>query len=85
MYDESLVFMIREMLLVMLKISIPILGAGVVVGLVVSIIQAVTSVQDQTLTFVPKIVVMIAVAVLLMPWIAIRLAEYTTAMFAAGF
>ncbi|MEO0511717.1 MAG: flagellar biosynthetic protein FliQ [Planctomycetota bacterium] len=83
MYDETLVYMVREMLMVMLKIAVPILASGVVVGLVVSVIQAVTSVQDQTLTFVPKIVVMIGVAVFLMPWIAMRLVEYTRAMFEA--
>jgi flagellar biosynthetic protein FliQ len=48
------------------------------VGLVVSIFQSVTSIQDQTITFVPKIVVMIVVAALLLPWITARLVEYTS-------
>ena len=81
MYDESLVFMVREMLIVVMKIALPILGAGVIVGLVISILQSVTSIQDQTLTFVPKIIVMLLVAGVLLPWIALRLADYASAMF----
>ena len=76
-YDESAVLMARDMLIVTLKIAAPILAAGVIVGLVVSIFQAVTSIQDQTITFVPKIVVMIIVAALLLPWIAIKLIDYS--------
>jgi flagellar biosynthetic protein FliQ len=68
--------MAREMLMVTLKIAAPILAAGVLVGLIVSIFQSVTSIQDQTVTFVPKIVVMLVVALLLLPWIAAKLVEY---------
>ena len=55
---------------------------GLVVGVLVSLMQAVTQIQEQTLTFVPKIVAMVASAILLMPWISHRLMEYTTVMFA---
>jgi len=75
-YDESLIYLVRETLIVVLKIAAPILAAGVVVGLVVSFLQSVTSIQDQTLTFVPKITVMILVAAVLIPWIGARLIEY---------
>jgi flagellar biosynthetic protein FliQ len=51
---------------------------------VVSLLQAVTQIQEQTLTFVPKIVAMIAAAILLMPWIGHRLMEYTATMFSGG-
>ncbi|HED54750.1 MAG TPA: flagellar biosynthesis protein FliQ [Phycisphaerales bacterium] len=78
MYDESLVYLVRETILLTLKIVLPILGAGVVVGLVISILQSVTSIQDQTLTFVPKIVVMLAVVVFLTPWIVQRLGEFAS-------
>jgi flagellar biosynthetic protein FliQ len=77
-YDESTLEMVRTALLITLKIGAPILAAGVVVGLLVSILQSVTSIQDQTLSFVPKIVVMIIAAAVLIPWIAQRLVEYTT-------
>jgi flagellar biosynthetic protein FliQ len=76
MYDESLVFMVRETILLTLKIILPILGAGVVIGLLISIFQSVTSIQDQTLTFVPKIVVMLGVVVFLTPWIMQRLMDF---------
>jgi flagellar biosynthetic protein FliQ len=81
MYDESAVYIVRETLLVALMISAPILLAGVVIGLLISLIQSVTSIQDQTLTFVPKITVMIIVAAVLLPWIALRLVEFAAQMF----
>lgn len=77
-YDESLIYLVRDTLIVVLKISAPILAAGVLIGLVISFLQSVTSIQDQTLTFVPKIAVMIVVAALLIPWIGARLVEYTS-------
>ena len=80
-YDESTVLLVREMLLMSLLIVTPILAAGVVVGLVISIIQSVTSIQDQTLTFVPKIAAMTLVAAALMPWIVARLVEFAGEMF----
>ena len=54
------------------------------IGLIISLLQSITSIQDQTLTFVPKIVVMVGVAALLIPWIAFRLAEYASEMFTLG-
>jgi len=75
-YDESSVLLVRETLLIVLKIAAPILLAGVAIGLIISVLQSVTSIQDQTLTFVPKIAVMLIVAALLIPWIAVNLVEY---------
>lgn len=80
-YDEGGVYLIRETLIIVLKISAPILGAGICVGLLISILQSVTSIQDQTLTFVPKIFVMVIVAAILMPWIAHNLVEYAQILF----
>ena len=80
-YDESTVQLVCEMLVVALKIAAPMLAAGVVVGLIISIVQSVTSVQDQTLTFVPKICVMMIVAAILIPWIVGRLVDYASELF----
>ncbi len=80
-YDETAVFLVRDTLFAALKIAAPVLLAGVVVGLLVSLFQSVTSIQDQTLTFVPKITVMIVVAALLLPWIALKLSEYASVLF----
>jgi len=81
-YDESTIFIVRGMLIMVLRISAPILMAGLVVGLLVSLVQSVTSIQDQTLTFVPKIAVMVLVSALLIPWIAFQLIEFAEDMFA---
>ena len=80
-YDESAVYLVRETLLAALKIAAPVLLAGVLIGLLVSLAQSVTSIQDQTLSFVPKIVAMIPVAAFLLPWIALRLAEFAAELF----
>ena len=71
----------RNALLQALIIALPILGAGLVVGLVVSLFQAITQIQEQTLTFVPKIIVMILVAVVLLGWIAVKMMDFATDMF----
>ncbi len=81
MYDESAVLMVRETLVLVLRISAPMLLAGMVIGLLISIFQAVTSIQDQTLTFVPKIAVMVLVAALLVPWIVGNLVAYAQELF----
>lgn len=80
-YDEAAVYIVRDTLIIALAISGPMLLAGVAIGLVVSLIQSVTSIQDQTLTFVPKIVVMVVVAAALMPWVVLKLVEFAAEMF----
>lgn len=79
--DESTIEMIRTALVITLKVTAPILAAGVLVGLVISIFQSVTSIQDQTISLVPKIVVMLVVAILLAGWIIQRLVDYTAQLF----
>ena len=72
---------VRTALLQALIIAVPILGAGLIVGLLVSLFQSVTQIQEQTLTFVPKIIVMILVAVVLLGWISVRLGDFAYEMF----
>jgi flagellar biosynthetic protein FliQ len=74
--------LVRQTLIMALIISSPMLCIGLVVGVCVSLLQAVTQIQEQTLTFIPKIVAMVASTILLMPWIGHRLMEYTATMFA---
>ena len=78
---EEAVEVVRMALFQALVIALPILGAGLVVGLFISLFQAVTQIQEQTLTFVPKIAVMIIVAIFLLSWIAMRMADFATEMF----
>lgn len=72
---------VRAALMMALEISTPILAAGLLVGLLVSIMQAVTQIQEQTLSFVPKIAVMILVTVFLLGWITVRMVEFSQQMF----
>lgn len=67
----------RAALVLAFKISLPLLLTALVVGLAISIVQAVTQLQEQTLSFIPKIVATMAVLFLLMPWIIVVLMEYT--------
>jgi len=76
-YDEQTVELVRQALIMTIKIAAPVLVAGIIVGLIISILQSVTSIQDQTINLVPKIVVMVAATIVLIPWIVQRLVEYT--------
>ena len=60
---------------------LPVLGAALIIGLIVAIFQAVTSIQEQTLTFAPKFFVILAVIALLGGWMFTSLSEYTIELF----
>ncbi len=60
-----------------MKVALPILLAGLAVGLVISVFQAITQIQEQTLTFIPKIVATVAVLVIGGPWMLDQLLSYT--------
>jgi flagellar biosynthetic protein FliQ len=74
--------LVRSALMEALVLALPILGAGLLVGLIISLFQAVTQIQEQTLTFVPKIIVMLLVAVALLGWLTMRMMEFAATMFA---
>jgi flagellar biosynthetic protein FliQ len=79
---DQAVSLVREALTVALMMSVPILGVGLLIGLSVSLFQAVTQIQEQTLTFVPKILGMGIMAIAIVPWVGERLIEFTQRMFA---
>ena len=79
-YDESSIQLIRDALMVTLKIAAPLLMAGMIIGLLISLIQSITSIQDQTLTFVPKLIGVIVIAIILLPWIVGRVLAFTFEM-----
>ncbi len=83
-YDATSVELIRQTLIVALKIAAPILVAGVVFGLIISIAQSVTSIQDQTISTVPKIIIMVAAAIVLLPWIVQRLMDFAAGLLSFG-
>ena len=68
----------REMLRTTLLVGAPVLGAAMLVGLIVSLLQTLTSLNEQTLTFVPKIATIAAVIGILLPWILTQLMSFLT-------
>ena len=64
------------------KVAMPMLGAGLCVGLLVSIFQAVTQIQEQTLAFIPKVLTIAAILLLLGPWMLNQLLGYTSDLWA---
>lgn len=80
--DTSLaVDLARDATWLTLLISLPLMLSSLVVGLLISIGQAVTQIQEQTVSFVPKFTVELLVILLLLPWILGRLIEYSTGIF----
>lgn len=71
----------REALWVILIISAPIMMAGLVIGLIIALFQALTTIQEMTLTFVPKIIVIFITIVLLLPFMLSTLIEFTRTLF----
>lgn len=71
----------RQALMLCLLLSAPLLILGMVIGILISIFQAVTQIQEMTLTFVPKIVLMVLASVVLMPWFLRHMLAYATEMF----
>ncbi len=76
MDPQSAVDLVREAIMMALVVSAPVLIVGMGVGLVVGLLQAVTQIQEQTLSFVPKAVAALAVLTMSMPWIVSRMVEY---------
>jgi flagellar biosynthetic protein FliQ len=68
--------LVRQALVLAVLVSAPLLIVGLVVGLVISLFQAVTQIQEQSLVFVPKIMAMVAAAIFVLPWIAAQLMSF---------
>jgi flagellar biosynthetic protein FliQ len=67
----------REAVNVALLIGSPVLVAGLVVGLIVGLLQAVTQIHEQSVSFVPKLIVMVLVLSLTLPWLVHQLVQYS--------
>jgi flagellar biosynthesis protein FliQ len=67
---DDVLFLGRDAMIVTLLVSAPMLLSGLVVGLIISVFQSVTQIQEITLTFVPKIIVVFAAFVLFLPWMS---------------
>ena len=66
--QDIVITLLQKMFILTLQMSVPVLLIGVVIGLMVSIFQTVTQIQESTLTFVPKIVGCVVLLIFLMPW-----------------
>ena len=71
----------HRMLWIMLLLSMPTLITALVVGVGISLVQTVTGVQEMTLTFVPKLVMVVAVLAMTLPWCCSELMNYTEGLF----
>lgn len=78
---DQVVELSRGAIVLSLILGAPILVAAVVVSLVINVLQAVTQLQDQTLAFVPKIVVMMLTLLFALPWIVTSLTDYSVTLF----
>lgn len=81
MEDTVFLSLTQNVLVLILILSTPVLIVSMVVGLIISIFQAVTQIQEATLTFVPKIITGIIVLIVLMPWMLNIFISRTTEMF----
>jgi flagellar biosynthetic protein FliQ len=81
MTSEMIIGLARNAMETTLLISAPLLLSGLVIGLMVSIFQAVTQIQEMTLTFIPKIVAVFLALLIFFPWMLEIMTSFTTNMF----
>ena len=77
MSPEFVVQIAKEAIEITLYLSLPIMGVGLLVGLIVSLFQAVTQIHEMTLTFVPKIIAVLLSLLFLLPWMMQKIIFYT--------
>jgi flagellar biosynthetic protein FliQ len=82
MHELQAMDLARRSILIALQLSLPILLLSLVVGVAVSLFQAVTQIQEQTLTFVPKIIVLVGALVILGPWMLHTIVGFTAGLIA---
>jgi flagellar biosynthetic protein FliQ len=83
MNQDTVVNLASQAMSLALKIAGPILLVALVIGLLVSVFQAVTQIQEQSLSLIPKIAAVAVVIVLLGPWMLGQLVSYTSALYAS--
>lgn len=84
MNQDTVLDIARETVSMIVKLSAPLLLASLIVGLVISLIQTITSIQEQTLTFVPKLLVTMLILIITGGWMLTTLSEFTIELF-SGF
>jgi flagellar biosynthetic protein FliQ len=79
--QETIIHLGQQALTVVLLVSAPMLSLGMLVGIIISILQATTQIQEQTMTFVPKIVAVIAAILIFGPWMLTVITQFTQNLF----
>lgn len=83
MQETDALELARRAILMALQLSLPILTISLVIGVLISLFQAVTQIQEQTLTFVPKLIVLSLSLIVLGPWILHTLVQFTAGLIAS--
>lgn len=81
MTEELIIEVIKDAFYTSFIILLPVLGVSLVVGIMISIFQAATSIQEATLTFVPKILITAIVIIFMLPWMMDKMIAITLRMF----
>ncbi|MDO4766974.1 MAG: flagellar biosynthesis protein FliQ [Pseudomonadota bacterium] len=81
MTPEFVIGFARQSIELTMSVSLPMLGVGLVVGVVISILQAATQIQEMTLTFVPKIIAVFLALLISFPWVMDKMITFTQDVF----
>jgi flagellar biosynthesis protein FliQ len=81
MTQDVVVSIVLEAISVTLKVAMPVLLVGLVIGLAISVLQAVTQIQEQTLSFIPKVVGLAAIIAIAGPWMLSTIVTWTTELY----
>ena len=84
MTPESVLLVAREAITVILLLAVPIVGVGLAVGLIVSILQATTQISEPTLAFVPKIIAIFIAIMFFSEWLLTTAVEFTVRLWSGG-
>ncbi|KLU65044.1 MULTISPECIES: flagellar biosynthesis protein FliQ [Desulfosporosinus] len=78
MSQNTVLYLAKEALGTVILVGGPVLGASLIVGLLVSIFQSMTQIQEQTLSFIPKVIAVVAILLILGPWMLSVITAFTT-------
>ena len=81
MNEDVVINLVMNAMTLAFKVAMPLLGVALVLGLAVSIVQAVTQIQEQTLSFIPKIIGLAVVIVVAGPWMLGQIVSYTAELY----
>ena len=78
----TIIYIAYGMMYTAVMLSLPVLATSLVVGVIISLFQTVTSVQEMTITFVPKLIAVMAITLMTLPWTINMVTEYTQELWA---